>query len=139
MNQKWTFPLTAVVLATLTLSVFAMLQNYGPESTLRHFFELISSRDKEGLDRILAPSGRSADNLNPQEAALVREVSYIATANGEYRILRLRRSSRYSEALVEYDLPDGASRLTTWVIKRPVNRWTVDLAATAALRFNSPF
>ena len=126
--------LSAVVLALVTLSVFAALQDYGPDSTLRRFFEAVVSHDQDRVFSLMARTGQNPP-LTEGEKYVVAEIDSLANMGGSYHIERIRRPmDRVAEAWVRYDLPNGEQRMVSWILIRPGNRWSVDLSSTARSR-----
>jgi hypothetical protein len=130
--------ISALCLALLTLVVFWSLQDFGPESTLRRFFEFAATDNLAGIDQVLAPSGRRLVDLTLPDEEMAREKVVVDKARfvahyGAYHIVAAEVESQRGIIRVDYELPDtfGPDE-ETWVLVRPLHsRWTIDLQQTA--------
>lgn len=118
--------LSSVVLAAITLLVFYMLQDYGPESALRKFHEAIVQRDAQTLNEVTMGGTQSQD---------VREAvsaigSFLIQSGARYRLLRTDHRGRQVGAEVVYIFPSGQTRTIYWIIVKSGNSWKVDPTAT---------
>jgi len=123
----------AAVLALLTLLVFYVLQDYGPESALRKFHEAALKGDSGSLDRVSV--GGSADQVTREAAATVQYFlkDPPSGGGGRYRLLRTDHRGRTVGAEAVYVFPSGQTKTIYWIVVKQGNRWRVDALATARL------
>jgi len=136
MSTTVTSRLSALALALLTLLVFWFLQDFGPESTLRRFFQLAATDNWAGIDQLLAPSGRQLSALTIPEQEVIEHARVVAHL-GAYRIVSAKVGSQEATLRVDYEMPNmfGPDE-ESWVLYRPPHsRWTIDLQKTAAYQF----
>jgi len=121
-------PLAAFVLAAVTLGVFAVFHDYGPESAIRRFHLAVVNGDRAELQRV---TEQPIDTPGPQ--ALRRWVLQMHEAGAHYQLLRVERHPRAVYAAVVYSPPDGEPYGTVWIVRKDDAFWKVDAAATADL------
>lgn len=115
----------AIALAVLTLAVFWVLQDYGPESAIRRFHDAVLSRDALALAQV------TEDDLNDLPTQrLIQNVLLLGEKGATYRILGMQRETRRVAAEVQYNLPDGKSGRTIWIVVKRNRVWKVEASET---------
>jgi hypothetical protein len=121
---------SAVVLAALTLSVFVLAQNRGPESSFAAYLEAIASRDSARLQRVSAEpvADPAAQALASQFAGWIRAGARVQTAGVE-------QDGRRSVVRVVLTSPRGELAAIPVVLVKPPGRyrWLVSATETWAL------
>lgn len=114
--------LVPILLSVLTLSVFAQLRDYGPESTLRRFHEAIRDQDLETLDRLTVEGANDYRLI-----ALARSFKRAFDLGVSAQILGIRREPDRVVAEVAYVRP-GSARYEpfNWVLVKSGGRWLVN-------------
>jgi hypothetical protein len=121
-------PFTASIFAILVLAVFWVLQDYGPESTVRRFNQDIRDGhldDTAGLT-LEGPMTYDAEGLRSYTGMLLRY-------GGTYRIISMQRSPHKVVAIALYSFPNGDQRPFYWVVYNLQNRWQI--SAGESLRY----
>ncbi len=128
-KQSATNLLAAAVLTVLTLSVFSVLREFGPESAVRKFHRAVLSNNRdELLLTIQQPASQSAFSY------LAQNVWNFAKVGGRYQIRSLQRNTNQVVAEVEYSYPNGQLIASTlWVVNREKAGWKINVDATAQL------
>lgn len=128
-KQSATNLVAASVLAVLTLSVFYLLREFGPESAVRKFHRAVLSRNYAQLNEVIH------SETDPVELDyLASRVWNFAATDGRFQIRSLQRSTDQVTAEVEYSFPNRALVVTTfWVITRESSAWKVNVNATAQM------
>lgn len=122
----------AAVLALITLGVFAVLQDYGPESAIRRFHAAVMQDDPIELQSVTEQNVRT-----PAVRELAVQVrSFLST--GSYQLLRMERSPAQVRAAVVY-----TSRTTheqfpmIWIVEQRNHVWRVDANKTLTILHDS--
>lgn len=102
-SRIWAF-VAAAALASLTLGVFAPLQNYGPESAVRRFNVALLRHDPLDLQRVTEQDLRTADANE-----LARRVLSLLRAGASFQLVRMERQSSQVRAVVVYTVPSNPS------------------------------
>ncbi|KAA0228105.1 MAG: hypothetical protein AKCLJLPJ_00952 [Fimbriimonadales bacterium] len=118
-------PVVAILLASLTLFVFASNQATGPEGALHRFFRAVSERRP---DRALAATG-GLDS--PSLRWLYGESSAVFGMGGRYAVLEIRREGDHAHAVVLFQYPNGYEETTVWMLYRKQSTWYVHPEMTA--------
>jgi hypothetical protein len=124
----------AVVLAAVTLLVFAVLRDYGPESAIRRFHHAVEVGDLSELRRVTLQNSESEPT-----ARLINWVANMEGLHARYRLLRMVRQGRVVYAALEYELPNGERYATVWVVRKPprergeAESWLVDAQDTVTI------
>jgi hypothetical protein len=118
--------LAAGALALVTLLVFFILQDYGPESSLRKFHEAIVQKDAQALNEVTTAP------LADEDTKLAVNVvsSMLVSGNARYRLLMTDHQKGWIGAEVQYIYPNGQSRTIYWVVRKIGRDWKVDPTAT---------
>lgn len=118
----------ALVLSLVTLSVFYVLRDYGPESAIRRFHRAVRIGDPNELARVTEqPIG------SPPVQELVGWVNQMNLIGGRYQLLRVERQPREVYAALAYQGPNGESYATVWVVEKRGTSWKIDAARTATI------
>jgi hypothetical protein len=117
---------SAAILSVVTLLVFFVLQDYGPESSLRKFHEAIVQKDPRKLAQVM--TGQLSDPPNVEYVDLVG--SLLVGQNARYRLLRTDHRDGKVGAEVQYLLPSGKTTTIYWVLSKVGPDWRVDPALT---------
>jgi hypothetical protein len=120
--------LASVLLALLTLSVFYVLQDYGPESAIRKYNEAVLNGDSLALNAI---SSQPIDS--PDGEWLQAQVHSFLAAGGRLRLETIRREPTTDLAEVEYVLPDPPAVPFLFVVTKDNHVWKVNPSATHAV------
>lgn len=123
----------SLALAAVTLAVFFVLQDYGPESTLRRFHEAILQRDAETVNDVTV--GGLKDPPTEQE---VSNIYGYLQRGARYRLLGTDHRGRWVGAEVQYIFPSGRTATYYWVIVKRGPQWKVDAEATERLMSMPP-
>lgn len=116
----------ASALTLLCGTVFATLQDYGPESSLRLFHEAIVRRDPGTFARVVEPG---LDDPDTQfSVAVVQRV--LIQQGARFRISRMDRKPAWVGAQVEYIAPSGQISTVYWVVRKENRIWRVDARET---------
>src|SRR5579871_1095936 len=94
--------LAAALLALLTISVFYVLQDYGPESAIRRFHQGIADNDAFAVQQVL-----SEPINDPKAQTLEFSVKRLEDAHAEYQIVGLAAETNRVAAELLYVLPNG--------------------------------
>ncbi|RYG25512.1 hypothetical protein EON82_06870 [bacterium] len=108
----------AAVLAVVTLTVFGVFQNYGPESAVRRFHHAVAHNDLGEMAQVVTQGVDST--AVTQLVSIVK--SALAKGSGYYRILTSDRSERQVVMLARYE----GARPIVWVVVKARDRWRVD-------------
>ncbi|MHB8637506.1 MAG: hypothetical protein ACYC96_13640 [Fimbriimonadaceae bacterium] len=117
--------LASILLALLTISVFYVLQDYGPESAIRKYNEAVQQGDVVALDQISAQPGETLDGQ--WLAAKVRD---LLAAGGRLRLDTMDRQPTTDLAGVEYVLPGQQPVPFLFVVTKENHAWKVNPEAT---------
>jgi hypothetical protein len=125
-------PVPAILLAAITLAVFWILQDYGPESAIRRFHQAAITGDRDtlqgvSLHRIESPAVQELEN----------DVRTLLRGGGAYRILRMDRGPRRVSAEVVYGRPGSPVVIPMiWFVDKPEGHrsWRVNAPAIIAFR-----
>lgn len=109
-------------MAVLTLGVFFLLQNYGPESAVRRLNAAIQTRDLDAFSTLTVPSGPL------DERTLLGAVGPYLRPEGQYRVIYTDGQNDRAETVVEYRAPGLPVLYVRYVSVRERNRWRVDVA-----------
>lgn len=131
---RWGTYWAAAVLAGLTLSVFAALRDYGPESAVRRFHQATLDGDEPGLQRVTKEEVRSTYvlRLRQELERLGREGARIRMGfvQKEMRVDRSTMAQIPSViAEVRYYSPRGVQSIY-WVLDHDPGGWVVNATET---------
>lgn len=120
--------LAAGCLAVLTLSVFWVSRDTGPESTVRRFHQSLLSGDAAGVSEVLMNGGDGAGT------ELASAVSFLLRQTSQVSLGRVRSSGRTATVDVVYvTRPSGGVVTVRYVVSKPGLRWRVDALGTLRL------
>lgn len=127
--------MAAAALAVITLSVFYVLQDYGPESAIRRFHHAVQVGDANELARVTEQSLQ-----DPSTSELARWVNQMSRLGAHYRLLRVDREPSKVYAALEYVLPNGETYPTVWIVDRTERggTWRVDAQSTVMVLDDNP-
>lgn len=129
LGKRMTGWLAALLLSALTLSVFAVLQNYGPESAVRRFHEAAVNRNAEQLRRV---SVRDLQDMPTRY--LTFRVDELIRSGTRIQIRRTIREPRRVLVEVRYFFPGGGQTSLWWHVERqPNGEWRVNARRTLEL------
>ncbi len=117
--------LSAVALTLLTLFVFWVLQDYGPESAIRRFHDAVLNGDTHVLAQVT-----QEDIRDPRVAHLAQAVTWLDQQGARSVILGMHREPKLVAAEVQYTLPDGGEGRTWWIVVKIQRTWKVDASQT---------
>jgi len=116
------------VLSLLTLSVFYVLQDYGPESAIRRFHDAVVRGDGIELQRVTAEDIRS-----PSVILLARDVKNFLV-DGTYQLSRMERSQNQVQAAVVYRAKGSAELFPMiWIVEKRGSVWKVNADKTLTI------
>lgn len=118
----------AATLSLLTLGVFYVLQDYGPESAIRRFHDAVLKRDPVELQRVTDEDVRSqsVQQLITQVGAFMR--------SGSYQLLRMERSATQVQAAVVYRARGSRDVFPMiWVVEKRGGLWKVNADKTMTI------
>jgi hypothetical protein len=139
----------ALVLSLVVGTIFFVLQNYGPESTIRKFHSAIqrglsvagagnqsltkSLRDiqREVIEPLGLVNGSQGD---PAGVSILRFAVNQMQNGGKLQILRMDRYPREVRAVVAYYYPNRPPQEMIWVVEKPTGRRAWLINATKTLR-----
>jgi len=119
----------AAILSILTLSVFAVQQNNGPESAVQRFHEGLQQGDARA---VAAVSFQSLDD--PSFTELGSRVTMLMRAGAQVQLVHIERKDNAAIVHVSYSLPK--QRLVTYIpfaALRLRGAWMVDSRKTLEL------
>lgn len=112
----------SAILATLTILIFVVLQNYGPESVVRRFHRAAVADDLSSLAQTVL-----GDPTEAATVALKETVRGLAQSGYRYEFQRLERLDRRVFAYVSYHPPrPGPELIIRWVVDKPRRRWEIN-------------
>jgi hypothetical protein len=118
----------SVLLALLTISVFYVLQDYGPESAIRKYNEAVLNGDVFAIDQISAQSSDTDDGQ-----WLKAQVQFFLSKGGRLRLDRLVRQPTADIAQVEYVFREPPAIGFFFVVTKDNHVWRVNPQATHAV------
>ena len=120
---------SGAVLAGLTLGIFYVLQDYGPESAIRRFHRAISSQPVNVQELAQVTQQEVGQGVVSQ---LVQTVLAIDPTAQRYQLRRMDRSPRQVRAEVAYLTPPGYVVVLPWVVRKTPGSesWRVDAVET---------
>ena len=130
-SSKLALYATAAVLSLITLTVFFVLQDYGPESTVRRFHQATVSRDDTELRRV------TAQDLDYPSVSYLRQSVYNAVVRNRasVRLGNVAREPGRAVAEVDYLSPFGSATIL-WVVVETKAGWKIDADQTLSLLSN---
>lgn len=108
----------AAVLATVTLSVFAVFQNYGPESAVRRFHHAVTYDDFGEMAQVVT-QGINSSAVKELRADVAQAMQ---GSSGYYRILTSDRSEKQVVMLAKYQ----STPPIVWVVVKQRAGWRID-------------
>jgi hypothetical protein len=120
--------LAAVLLSTLTLGVFAIQANSGPENTVRRFHEgVLRNNPKEVAAFLVQP----IEDYSSQ--VLVRRLQSLAQLGATMDVTRIVRQQNRAIVDVRYTLQNGQIITMLWVTQLDRGVWKVNAIDTLAI------
>lgn len=127
MKAQRTNIVAAGVLALLTITLFAVSRNSGPESSIRQFHEAIARRDSARLARVSSPPR----TIKGSQVAIL--IEQLIRQGAQVRFGSVEKKPPDSVVEVAYLLRDGR----TWALRMFLTRvngvWKIDLDETASV------
>lgn len=121
--------LAALVVAAITLVVFFVLRDYGPESAIRRFHEAAVSQDWPTLQQVTV---EPIDDVGVKRLAF--GVIELERNGANYIISHMEREPNRVVADVHYTLSDGEQGTTVWVVVKTHRIWKVSSNETFQAR-----
>lgn len=115
----------SVLLAGLTVAVFAQFQQSGPQGVMMRFLEEIAGKDGQGAMALTTgqPTGSESVILNSLYSRL--------QSGARYRVIEVRRMADVPVARVRVTFYyPNAEEPTEWMVVRENHVWRIDLRAT---------
>ena len=122
-RDGWT---ASAILAGLTLFVFFVLQNYGPESAVRRFHQAFLRRDLPALQEV------TVEPLNSEPVnAVAFAVSRVLPAVDGYQLRQIERSQRAVLMEIQYIRGKRIVAVLPWYVeKKGSPNWRVNATET---------
>jgi hypothetical protein len=121
---------TAGALAAMTLFVFAVLQDYGPEAAIRRFHTALAQNDARGIMELSYPPSAQPGTITRSAYELSQFVRNRFVIRGaRVQLYAMSRRPDRAAAVVTYLLPEGAEAMT-WILRKSNREWKVDTAET---------
>jgi len=118
---------SSILLALLTVIVFASEQRKGPESSVRAFQEAVLTNDLATMKAlVIQPLGTLSVSQLRAEVLQLRAWGAVA------RITRTTRIRDHVVVDAQYTLPNGRLFYLAWVLRREKGIWRVDADQTQA-------
>lgn len=117
----------AFVLGALTVTVFYMLQNFGPESAIRRFHHGAGQGDFREMARVTLE-----DPSSPSFRFLANLVREHASRGAQVRLSHVERRAGRAFASVDYIMLNQYYPMT-WIVDRKQAGWFVNATETCAL------
>ena len=108
----------AAVLATVTLCVFGVFQNYGPESAVRRFHHAVAHDDLGEMAQVVT-QGVDSSAMKELRGYVSRA---LAGSGAGYRILTSDRSEKQVVMLAKYQ----STPPIVWVVVKLPGGWRID-------------
>lgn len=108
----------SIALAAVTLGVFGVLQNYGPESAVRRFHHAVATGDPKELAETIVGDTRSS---SVTDLGTIVHAFLLENPQG-FHIVQQSRTDKQVEILALY----GSGRRIVWVVVKARDRWRVD-------------
>jgi len=115
----------AVLLTLLTVTVFFLFQNYGPESAVRRFQEAVAAKDPREVTDICV-TGAS-------QPTIARLAGWIEQLQNDGAVTVIRGMDRQPTLVLIQtvsELHDGRGVAITWVVKKQTDGWKIDPEGT---------
>jgi hypothetical protein len=124
----------AAVLATLTLTVFYVLQDYGPQSAVRRFYAAVATDNNAALQQVVDV------RYDDPDVFYIKKFVLIFVAKGiQPQLARIDRQGDTVRVAVVYHLPNRETIAIVWIVDKKRHLWTINAALTAkALRDSLP-
>lgn len=121
--------LASVLLATLTVSVFAVSQNRGPVSAITRFHEAVSRNDADMLaDALVQPPD------HPACQALRQYVARLQQLNPSVSFVNEEKLGRESQVVALYTAPTGRPlAFIPFSLRKYSSTWKVDAVSTVSI------
>jgi hypothetical protein len=130
------------VLAALTLFVFGVLQDYGPEATLRRFHQAavraVATNDWREIAYLsYQPDSKQGTPTDSTRIVARGAAALVNTSQGKFQLYAMSRRQDRAAAVVTYRVPANPYAYNPvpfpWILRRSERVWKVDTAATRAL------
>ena len=108
----------SAALALVTLGVFGLCRDYGPESAIRRFHHGLATNDPAEIAQVVTLDIHTSAVQELERLA----VGAYAQNGGTYRIATSKRSDDQVEMLATY----GESSAIVWVVVKGRDRWRID-------------
>ena len=116
---------SAISLSVFTLGIFAIQQNYGPDSAVRRFEAAVRAKDWRALQTTV---------FDPVDSFpvgyLVETIQRIQASGASLHTVRTNREGKSASVQTSIDLPDGQAISMVWQVSRQGGAWRVDAAGT---------
>jgi hypothetical protein len=128
-------PLSAWVasgaLCAITLFVFGVLQDYGPEAAIRKFHTALSDKDPREIAYLSYPPSTVPGELTPSASELTNFVygNFIFN-HATVQLYAMSRRPEKAAAVVTYRFPNGREWAMTWIVRKTDRVWKIDTDAT---------
>lgn len=122
---------SAFGLAALTLAVFYVAQNAGPQTAVLRFHEALRADDPAALQSVLLQSIQAS----PAVRVLAEEALVVLHAKGEVQIVRTSPLPQPGVVIVEtrYRVPGSQPITRAWVVVHSQSGWKIDADASVRL------
>ncbi len=124
-GSSWGSYVAAIILTALTLSVFAVSRDTGPESAVRQYLEACARGDRQGARAFITTD----DEYGGYLAAQIQAVMISSQA---VRLGGVRKSGRTAFVDVVFHFPNGITAVR-FVVVKPGMRWRIDSQETLVM------
>ena len=132
-NARYGPAIAAAFLACLTVRVFSELQNYGPESAIRRFYQAVKANDRKAVESVMVPQQIDGPNFK----YLVGKLMAWNAEGANLQVARIERTGNEVRAVVVFSFPSGTVTGFVWVVERSGKDWLVDTNKTATILLDS--
>lgn len=127
-SRDFSSALASILLAALTITVFALAQNRGPQTAVQRFHEAIARRDEPALRAVTLPPTASDDAI-----ALREYVASILQYRPNVQVVRVLSRGRRAVVQVVYTSPSLGIVTIPFSLSKPQAIWLVDSYQTTGL------
>jgi len=130
--MRWMPYFAAGLLASLTIRVFFELQDYGPESAIRHFYQATPNAIQTGsLADLQALSAEQIQGAN--ETLMIARLAFWRSHGVSMQVGRIERTGNEVRAAVIFSFENGTIWAPVWVLQRRGKLWLVDFNKTSTI------
>jgi len=127
--------IAAAIVASLTIRVFYELQDYGPESVIRRFYNAVGNLKTPLTDGEINDLQKvTTDRLMGRaQAKMIERLREWDAKGATMEVMKVDSNGTEARAAVVFDFPKGTPMTMVWVVERRNNVWLVDVNKTATI------